>query len=210
MHHDLLNPAGIVKGYTEILSDMEEDEKKSQYLQIIERNNEKLINIIDRASKFAKLHSVKEIKFKTMDIGVIFKEVIGNFMPKIDEKQMILEFNANSRYCSNVNPVIEEVFSNLLSNAIKYSPEKSRIIIDIMDAGEEWRVEVTDFGEGISDEDKSKLFERFRRANRKNVKGTGLGLAIVKRLITLHGGSVGVEDNPERQGSRFWVTVKKA
>jgi signal transduction histidine kinase len=131
-------------------------------------------------------------------------------MPKIDEKQMVLEFTATGRYCANVNPVIEEVFANLLSNAIKYGPEKSRIIIDIIDAGEEWRVTVTDFGEGISDEDKTRLFERFRRANRKDVKGTGLGLAIVKRLITLHGGRVGVEDNPEGQGSRFWVTVKKA
>ena len=109
-----------------------------------------------------------------------------------------------------VNPVIEEVFANLLSNAIKYSPIEGKIIIDIIDEGEDWKVKVTDFGEGISDDDKPKLFERFKRVEKGAIKGTGLGLAIVKRLISLHGGTVGIEDNPAGQGSVFWVTMKKA
>jgi len=209
MHHDLLNPAGIVKGYAEVLLDMEEDGKKRRSLQAIERSNEKLIAIIERASRFAKLQAIEELEFEKMDIGVIFKEVIENLRPILDEKAMMLEFAADGKYPANVNPVIEEVFANLLSNAIKYSPKESRIIVDILDAGNEWKVTVTDFGEGISDEDKSRLFERFRRVDKTSVKGTGLGLAIVKKLITLHGGTVGVEDNPAGQGSVFWVTVKK-
>ena len=104
---------------------------------------------------------------------------------------------------------LETLFLNLLDNAIKYSPKESKIIIDIVDAGKNWKVSVTDFGEGVSDDDKPKLFERFRRVKKGAVKGTGLGLAIVKRLIALHGGTVGVEDNPAGQGSVFWVTVKK-
>jgi len=210
MHHDLLNPAGIVRGYTDVLLDMEEDGKKRRSLQAIERSNEKLIKIIERASRFAKLQAIEELEFEKMDIGVIFKEVIENLRPILDEKAMMLEFAADGKYPANVNPVIEEVFANLLSNAIKYSPKESRIIVDILDAGNEWKVTVTDFGEGISDEDKSRLFERFRRVDKGEVKGTGLGLAIVKKLIALHGGSVGVKDNPAGKGSVFWVTLKKA
>ncbi len=209
LRHDLLNPAGIVKGYAEVLLNMEEDEKKIRALQTIERNNKKIIDMIEIAAKFAKLETVEELEFEEMDIGTIFKGVVENFRLKLKEKQMILEFAAEGIYPANVNPVIEEVFANLLSNAIKYCPEESKIIIDILDSGEEWKVTVTDFGEGISDEDKPKLFERFKRVGKGGVKGTGLGLAIVKKIIMLHGGEVGVEDNPAGQGSVFWVTVRK-
>ncbi|MCG7853362.1 MAG: PAS domain-containing sensor histidine kinase, partial [Methanosarcinaceae archaeon] len=210
LRHDLLNPAGIVKGYTEVLLDLEDNEKKLKSLQAIERNNEKLIDMIESASKFAKLESVEQLEFIDLDIGIIFKEVVEDFGPNLNEKKMLLEFAAGGSYPANVNPVIEEVFSNLMSNAIKYSPEGSRIIVDILDDGDKWKVMVTDFGIGVSDENKPRLFERFKRVERKGVKGTGLGLAIVKRIISLHGGSVGVEDNPAGQGSVFWVTVGKA
>ncbi|MBN2487673.1 MAG: HAMP domain-containing histidine kinase, partial [Methanosarcinaceae archaeon] len=210
LRHDLLNPAGIVKGYTEVLLDLEDNKEKLKSLQAIERNNEKLIDMIESASKFAKLESVEQLEFIDIDIGIIFKEVVEDFKPNLEEKQMVLEFAAGGSYPANVNPVIEEVFSNLMSNAIKYSPEGSRIIVDILDDGDKWKVMVTDFGIGVSDENKPRLFERFKRVERKGVKGTGLGLAIVKRIISLHGGSVGVEDNPAGQGSVFWVTVGKA
>ncbi len=209
LRHDLLNPASIVKGYIEVLLDVEDNEKKLQSIYAIKRNNNKLIDMIETASSFAKLESTEKFEFKEMDIRVIFKEVVKNFSSVLEEKKMILEFAADGTYLSMVNPVIEEAFANLLSNAIKYSPKESKIIIDIVDAGKNWKVSVTDFGEGVSDDDKPKLFERFRRVKKGAVKGTGLGLAIVKRLIALHGGTVGVEDNPAGQGSVFWVTVKK-
>ena len=210
LRHDLLNPAGIIKGYTELLLDLERDEKKVQTLQKIEHSNEKLIDIIETASRFAKLESIEELEFETKDIAVIIKGVADNFRPQIENRQMALEFKVEGTYPANVNPVIEEVFANLLSNAIKYSSQKNKIIVDIIDAGDMWKVTVTDFGEeGISNEDKTALFERFKRVGKGSVKGTGLGLAIVKRIIELHGGSVGVEDNPAGVGSVFWVTVGK-
>lgn len=210
MRHDVLNPAGIVKGYTEVLLNMEDNEKKIQALQKIMDNTERLINMIETAAKFAKLESIEELEFEKMDIAVIFKEVVENFRPQIKDKQITLEFKAKGTYPANVNTVIEEVFANLLSNAIKYGPQEGKIIIDMIDADDNWKVTVTDFGGGISDEDKPLLFERFKRVGKGSVKGTGLGLAIVKRIIELHDGSVGVEDNPAGAGCVFWVTVGKA
>ena len=210
LRHDLLNPAGIVKGFTEVLLNMEDDEKKLHLLEKIEKSNEKLINMIQSAAKFAKLQSVDEIDFEEKYLDSIFNDVVNNFRPMLDEKRMTLDFVAEETYPANVNPMIEEVFANIMSNAIKYSPQESRIIVDILDSDEKWKVTVTDFGNGISDEDKPKIFTRFKRVDKSGVKGTGLGLAIVKRIIELHGGEVGVEDNPAGQGSVFWVTVGKA
>lgn len=208
--HDLLNSAGVVKGFTEVLLEMEEDDKKIQTLQTIERNNEKLIDMVELASKFAKLEDVKQLEFETMDIDLILKDVVGNFSPYLKKKNIRVELLMDGEYLAIVNPVIEEVFSNLLSNAIKYSPKESRILIDVLDYGDKWKVTVTDFDGGIPDESKPYIFERFRRIEKGGVKGTGLGLAIVKRIIDLHRGEVGVEDNPAGQGSVFWVTVRKA
>jgi len=210
MRHDLLNPAGIVQGYTEILFDMEYDEKKIDFLQKIEKHNKKLIDLIETTARFAKLESVEELEFGAMDIAAMFKIVEDNLRPQIEDKHITLEFKAERTYSANVNPMFEEVFVNLLSNAIKYSPEKSKVIIDIIDADENWKVTVTDFGEGVLDEHKTMLFDRFQRVNKVAVKGSGLGLAIVKRIVELHGGEVGVEDNPGGVGSVFWVTVGKA
>ena len=210
LRHDLLNPAGLVRGFTEIIIEKEKDEEKQYILQKIANNNNKLINLIESAATFAKLESIEELRFETKDIGKIFNNVVTNFRPNLDEKHLVLDFKAERTYPAKVNPVIEEVFANLLSNAIKYSPNESRIIIEILDSDDKWKVTVTDFGEGILDDDKTSLFERFKRVGKGDVKGTGLGLAIVKRIIELHGGDVGVEDNPAGKGSVFWVTVNKA
>ncbi|MBW6471397.1 MAG: GAF domain-containing protein, partial [Methanosarcinaceae archaeon] len=210
LRHDLLNPAGLVRGFTDVLLMKENDEKNKELLNKVHNNNEKLIDLIETASKFAKIESTEELEFERNDIGKIFKNVVENFTQPVIDKEMTIEFLADGEYFAKANTIIEDVFSNLLSNAIKYSPRGSRIIIDIQDADLKWRISVTDFGFGILDEDKPKLFQRFKRVDKKGVKGTGLGLAIVKRIVELHGGDVGIENNPAGQGSVFWVTIEKA
>ncbi|MEA1984709.1 MAG: PAS domain-containing sensor histidine kinase [Euryarchaeota archaeon] len=210
MRHDLLNPAGIVKGFTEVLLKIEEDEQKQGFLHIIKRNNEKLINMIENASRFSKFESMDQIELKVMDLGPIICKALDDFSPLLENKQMNTRLELSGQYMTRINVIVEEVFENLISNAIKYSPEGSDILIDIIDMQNFWKVTVTDPGEGIVNEDKLHIFDRFKRADKKGIKGTGLGLAIVKRIIELHGGDVGVEDNPQGQGSVFWVTLKKA
>lgn len=98
--------------------------------------------------------------------------------------------------------------ADTLNTMLKLHPNTKRILV-VSDNHTLTSLIVTDFGEGVSDEDKPLLFERFKRVGKKGVKGTGLGLAIVKRIVDLHGGSVGIEDNPQGQGSVFWVSVRK-
>lgn len=210
IRHDLLNPAGLVKGFVEILLKREFDPDTSGKLLAIERSNKKLIDMIESASKLSRLESISELEFKELNVGAFLRMAIEALHVQFKSKNIVLENNANGIYKAKISPVLEEVFANLLSNAVKYSPENSKVIVDILDNGEEWKVTVTDFGEGVADEDKPYVFERFKRVNKAAVKGTGLGLAIVKRIIDLHGGEVGVEDNPAGNGSVFWVTVKKA
>ena len=210
MRHDLLNPANIINGFTSLLLGTETDESKRRQLEKIKNNNTRLIEMIRNASKFSKLDSTDSIQFERADIGSLMKKAVSSLEHESRDKQMNIELPAEGPYPAHVNPLIGDVFVNLLSNAIKYSPAGSRVKIDVIDAGDMWKVMVTDVGEGVSDENKSLVFKRHKRVSKKGVKGSGLGLAIVKRIIDLHGGNVGVEDNPQGQGSVFWVSMKKA
>jgi signal transduction histidine kinase len=207
--HDLLNPAGNIKGFTDLLMEIEDDGKKKNMVSSIKRNNDKLIEMIEIAAKFAKLESTEDIRLERMEIGAILRNVIEQFEHKLEDRQMTLDMRAKGTYYSMLNPIIEEIFANFISNAIKYSPEGTPIIVDVVDTNYYWKVEVTDSGEGIPDDVKELIFDRFKRVNKKGVKGTGLGLAIVKRIAEIVEAEVGVEDNPEGQGSRFWVKLKK-
>ncbi|MEZ5336587.1 MAG: HAMP domain-containing sensor histidine kinase [Methanolobus sp.] len=211
LRHDLLNPAGIVKGFTDILLEEESDESKLHKLDLIDSNITRLIDMIESAAKYARLEDIDELEFEPMDLKGILKNVIEEFDPQSRKKNITVDLKVKTPHPAIVNPLIEGVFVNFVSNAIKYSPHDSTVLVDIQDCGDEWKVIVSDSGDGIPDKDKQLIFNRFNRlsSEKKAVKGSGLGLAIAKRTIELHGGRIGVTDNPQGKGSLFWATVKK-
>ncbi|MCD4703216.1 MAG: response regulator [Methanosarcinaceae archaeon] len=210
LRHDMLNTAGVVKGFTEVLLKRVTDDPQLEMLRTIKRNNIKMIGLIQNAARFAKLESIDHLQLQSINLCPILNEVVDSFSKELDKKQMNIEMIGGDSCQAMVDPVIEEVFFNFISNAIKYGPEKSTIRIEGVDSDDKWVISVCDQGEGISGADKSLIFERFIRVNKTNIKGTGLGLAIVKRIMDLHEGEFGVKDNPEGKGSVFWVSVKKA
>ncbi|MBP2030169.1 PAS domain S-box-containing protein [Methanohalophilus levihalophilus] len=210
MRHDLLNSAGLVKGFASVLLKDPKDDKQKHVIETLLKNNEKMIDLINQASKFAKVESLEKVDLCPVNLSDILRDVLDSMGEEIEEKGVNVVNIAPQRCLAIANPIVGEVFLNYISNAIKYSPEGEQVSIDIKDAGDFWKFTVTDRGEGIESEDKIRVFERFSRVNKVNVKGMGVGLAIVKRIVDLHGGEVGVTDNPEGKGSVFWATIPKA
>ncbi|WP_406659772.1 response regulator [Methanolobus sp. ZRKC3] len=212
MSHDLLNPAGVAKGFIDMLLCAEEDKGKISKLEFVDASVTRLIDMIELAASFGKLEDIDYLEFEKMNLSDVLSEVAATFETQLASKNICLDMNLDGSYAAKMNPLISGVFVNYISNAIKYGPSDSSIIIDIDDLSDEWKVKVTDFGDGVPDGNKDLVFDRFKRLtqNKKVVKGTGLGLAIVKRIVELHGGRVGVDDNPHGMGSVFWATLKKA
>ncbi|PMP75460.1 MAG: sensor histidine kinase, partial [Chloroflexus aggregans] len=107
---------------------------------------------------------------------------------------------------------IAQVVRNLLSNALRYTPAGGHITVTSTAHEQGVLVSVTDTGSGIAPEDMPHVFERFYRADHSRSRakgGSGLGLAIAERLISLHGGQIGVESEVDR-GSRFWFWLPAA
>ncbi|WP_340820377.1 response regulator [Methanolobus sp. WCC4] len=210
LRHDLLNPAGLIRSFTELLEETDTSDRQQHIIENIKRSNSKLIELIEDAAQLAKLESMEEMAIIRTDLATISRDQLENFAPFMQSKGIKAEMHMGTSCPALANPMIEAVFSNLISNAIKYSPEKTVISMSIDDLGDRWKVKVKDRGDGIPDRDKGAVFERFNRLHKENIKGNGIGLAIVKRVIDLHGESIGVLDNPEGKGSVFWFTVKKA
>lgn len=209
MRHDLINPIGIILNVVELIEDNDSSEDMQEELEMIKRNANKVYEMIESASKYAKLKSVDELELMDSDLSDIITDSIEDLKNLADEKKIMIESNLEGSYPVKVNPFIDDVFSNLISNAIKYSPENSKILIDSREDKEDYIISVKDFGEGISDENKENIFHRFERAPKEGTKGFGLGLAIVKMIVDMHNGRVWVEDNPEG-GCIFYVGIPKA
>ncbi|MFQ6137287.1 MAG: PAS domain S-box protein, partial [Candidatus Hydrothermarchaeales archaeon] len=209
MRHDLLTPICIIQNASELL--LESNISKGateEELQMLKRNAIKLQEMIDDATKYAKLESMGEFDFKERDISMIIEGVARDLKSFADEKGIVVENRIEGEQPASVSPFIREVFLNLLSNAIKFSPKGGRVVIDMEDEGKDWKVAVKDNGRGVPDRYKESIFLRFERVSKEGVVGTGLGLAIVKRIVELHNGKVWVEDNPEG-GSIFYVQLPK-
>ncbi|MDP4536274.1 GAF domain-containing protein [Alkalimonas collagenimarina] len=105
-----------------------------------------------------------------------------------------------------------QVLANVLSNAIKFSPDHAAVQVVVLATETVARVEVHDHGPGISDDFKSKIFQKFSQADstsRRAKSGTGLGLALSKELMEAMSGSIGF-DSVFGQGSCFYIEMKVA
>jgi PAS domain S-box-containing protein len=208
MGHDLLKPVDISRLSLELILDREEASDKKKILKNILRSQERMIDLIENATVLAKLESGEKLEFEKGDLGDILRDASGELAEPASAKNIKIIVNADGEFAAMVNPLIYDVFSNLLGNAVKYGPSDSRILASISGESSVWRITVADNGEGIADEYKEEIFDRFKRLEKGGVKGTGLGLAIVKRVVAAHSGRAWVEDNPGG-GSLFCVDIPK-
>ncbi|MFZ3384972.1 MAG: PAS domain S-box protein [Candidatus Methanoperedens sp.] len=209
MHHDLLNPLNVAHGYVELFLEDEKNPRKKSHLDIIKRNLVKGMELIDNATKFSKLESMDYIEFEDLDLKIVIGEAIANLIPLAASAGMTIENKLKGSMPARANKIIEDVFINIISNAIKYAPEGKKIVVEGKASGKSWSVSVKDFGAGIKDAQKTLIFERFHREEKKGVKGSGLGLAIAGKIVELHKGRIMVEDNPEG-GAVFVVKIPKS
>ena len=104
--------------------------------------------------------------------------------------------------------LIQLLMSNLIENAIKYTTKDSQVVVGLKHIGRKIFLTVADNGQGIQDDEKKKVFEKFYRTgdeNKRKTKGTGLGLYLCKKIVQSHHGNISIADNIPR-GTIFTVT----
>ena len=213
MSHELRTPMNAILGFGQMLKLDAGGLNKTQHSEvkeILDAGNH-LLNLIDEVLDLAKIESGRfDIFVEEIPFDDLLHQCINLIKPQIELRQMeLIDYISGMGFTVQADFTrLKQVLVNLLSNAVKYNCDHGRITLngEIIDE-QRLRILVTDNGEGLAEEEISKLFTPFERLNAvNNVEGTGIGLVITKHLIELMGGTIGVESTPG-EGSTFWVEL---
>lgn len=186
-------------------------------LKLMHRNARRLLNLVNQLLDFRRLE-VQEIRLNASegDLVKFVKDSAGSFSDLWEKNNIDFSFRSEVdalRTAFDPNK-IERVLFNLISNAFKFTPQGGKISVEVgteqKHEGAKWAViRVKDSGIGISKENQPKVFERFFQTDLPSSminEGSGIGLAIAQEFVKLHGGTIGVESEPN-QGSCFTVSI---
>ena len=219
MSHEMRTPMNAVMGMTALMKNTVENEKQSEMLGKISAASDSLMKLIDDVLDISDIEdgklrlSVSEFNFTEM-----IQETLSRVERDIEAKQQALTTSVDPSIPDVIigdGRRLEQIIYNLISNAVKFTPEQGAVKLDVFAFGVEdetltLKIEVSDNGIGITEEQRGRIFLPFEQAygglDRK-FGGAGLSLTISKYLIELMGGEISVESKPGK-GSKFIVTVQ--
>jgi two-component system phosphate regulon sensor histidine kinase PhoR len=198
--HELRTPLAAIKGFAETLDDKMHSTENKHYLDIIRRNTDRLINIINDLLFLSELEEKStKLELVEVDLKIIVENITKIFEQRLKEKSLFLNLDVEI----NLPPVkadpfkLEQMFINLIDNAVKYT-ENGGINISLKSKGDKVEITIEDTGIGIPEDHLPRIFERFYvvdKSRSKKLGGTGLGLSIVKHVVLLHNGNIDVESS---------------
>jgi len=214
MSHEIRTPMNGIMGFAHLLkySDLT-GEKKDEYVDIIQKSGERMLNIINDLIDISKVEAGQaEMLLSETDVNEILDYLFDFFSPEIGRKGLTTEVR---KACNNPDSVILTdndkllaILTNLVKNAIKFTKEGS-IVFGYECYEESLQFFVKDTGPGISTDKQDSIFERFVQEDlsiSKAYEGAGLGLAISRAYVELMGGKIWVESEPGK-GAAFYFTV---
>ena len=214
MSHELRTPINAVIGYSTLLIDNiygPLNEKQREGLQRTLKAARHLLELVNDVLDLSKIEAGKiELALQPVNIEALIEDLFVTVRPLADEFETTLSFEHPSELPTVVTDPrrVRQILLNLLSNAIKFGMQKPiRVVCNRCEDGGVL-IEVVDQGEGISEEDQSRVFEEFVQVSPTQQPGTGLGLPISRRLAALLDGSLEVESTLG-QGSVFSLRLPR-
>ncbi|MCJ7765361.1 MAG: ATP-binding protein, partial [Thiovulaceae bacterium] len=220
MSHEIRTPLNGIVGFTELLKDTNLQEEQREFIDIIEKSSENLLEIINNILDLSKIESnkleIEEIVFSPIEEFDSAVEVYG---VRASEKHIDLACFVDpelERPIKGDPTKLKEIIINLLSNAVKFTNSGGAINVDIrkvkIDQPNRTRIRfsVEDNGIGVTAEQKANIFEAFGQADistSRKYGGTGLGLTISSRFVELMGGQLDLESEPGH-GTTFFFELE--
>ena len=209
--HQTRTPVANIRLYTQLLGEQNLGEESRDCLEALESQTEKLQILIEALVKTSRLETgILELHTKSESLKNIVERSVEQYRPKADEKNIKLE-----AFTSDISAVCdakwtEEAVCNLLDNAVKYTPDGGNITVRMSEYEMFCRIDVTDDGNGISEEEQPKIFGRFYRGKDVyNKQGVGIGLYLTRQIVSNEGGYMKVISS-EGNGSTFSIFLQKA
>ncbi|WP_019004781.1 sensor histidine kinase [Cohnella laeviribosi] len=214
--HEIQSPLTSIGGFAKVLkNDAISREQALHYLDIIERESERLSKLSDNMLRLASLDSDRHpFRPEAFRLDKQIRLLILACEPQWTEKELELNADLEPVVIEADQDLLSQVWVNLLHNAIKFTPAGGSIDVGIRREGDAVEVTVSDTGIGITEEDKLHMFERFYKADKSRTAaagGSGLGLTIASKIVGMHRGSIEASGKPgEGTVMRVKLPLKQA
>jgi signal transduction histidine kinase/CheY-like chemotaxis protein len=211
--HELRTPMNAILGFNGVLRrELEDDPEQLAVVGHIRRSTEHLLQVVNDILDFSQLQAGKlHLNPVDYEVRALTDELQQRHGEKARSKGVAL--------CIHCDPVLPlrlqgdrnrllQILNNLVDNAIKFTAE-GVVDVKLIAQGEWLRLEVRDAGRGIALERQQHIFRRFEHADvqtNRTYGGTGLGLTLCEKLVSLHGGKIGVVSQPGH-GALFWLEI---
>ncbi|MDY9927715.1 PAS domain S-box protein [Methanosarcina sp.] len=207
--HDLQEPLRMIASYLQLLQRKyqgELDDKADKYIYFAVDGASRMQNLINDLLEFSRV-TTKAREFELTDCEFVLNQVLSDLEAPIKESRVAISYDPLPEIMADYIQVTQ-VFQNLISNAIKFcSKEAPKIHVSAVKESSQWLFSVQDNGIGIDPKYSERIFEVFKRLNkREEYPGTGIGLSICKKIVERHGGYIWVESELGK-GSTFYFTL---
>jgi len=208
--HDLRTPIASIQGFAEILQSKGQQltvEEKTEYLNVVLKNVDRLKKLVNDLFELSKLESrAVQPNMEPLSIVELITDMASKFRLIANEKGVSINTILSKEIPLAFADIglLDRALQNLMDNALKFCSQGDVITLELIaeDSGA-IRVNISDTGSGISEEDLPLIFDRYYKGKSENSNnGTGLGLAITKKILELHGSDINVQSKIN-QGTKF-------
>jgi len=211
--HDLRTPLAITQGYIETLLIKKEElsiEDREKYLNILQRNTEKLSTLIEQLFEYSKLEAKQiEPHKEQFAISDLAFDIFEKYQQMASKKSISINLNIQDGLplvFADIS-LVERVIQNLMDNALKFTPEGGEVILSMTYDAADVYVSIKDNGIGMESDELTQIFERYKQGERTQRKeGAGLGLAIAKKIMEIHNSTIKVTSQPN-MGTTFYFNL---
>lgn len=195
--HELRTPLTAIKGWGEMLKELDGEDRElaRRGTEVIINESERLSSLVEELLDFSRMQSGKfSLRLEKTDVLAELDEAIFVFKERSKRDGIELTYSVPdipAPMMADPNR-IKQVFVNILDNAFKYTESGGRVFVEAFCSDGTLRIDVTDNGCGISEEDLPNVKKKFYKANIQ-VRGSGIGLAVVDEIIKLHNGVFDIE-----------------
>jgi len=201
--HEIKSPISAIRGAAEIMEDSSiTTEQRIRFLSNIQSETHRIQGLVDRMLKLTELEGRRELGSRVpVALAAIVRTIRDGAAPALAKKGLRVDSDVAETITVAGDPLLLDLaVSNLVQNAIDFSPRNGRIAVTCKRDGARIELCIDDEGPGIPEFARSRVFEKFFSLERPETgkKSTGLGLNFAKEVAALHGGSVDINNLPER------------
>ena len=207
--HDLQEPLRKIESFAQVLVEDyggKLDRQAMTYLTIMVDAANRMRRLIRDVLAFSRAGTVEK-PFGTVDLNQVLAMAKDNLSARIQDQRAEVTVGPLPTVFADETQMIQ-LFQNLVGNGLKFNKSKHpKVEVWAEENHDEWKLFVKDNGIGMRESEQQMIFAPFKRLHtQQEFEGTGIGLAICRRIVTRHGGEIGVTAEPGK-GSTFWLTM---